>query len=115
LSGDKTRVAVVRCERISEACPGYGCLTAFNDREVKFEGVGDAELVGFFSCGGCPGRRTKRLVKNLVGKDREPDVIYLSSCMLYGSDMNYIRCPHVDEIEGMIEGIGIDVVRGTHH
>ncbi|OUJ18358.1 putative metal-binding protein [Methanonatronarchaeum thermophilum] len=115
MSDDVTKVAIVRCERISEACAGYGCLTAFNDRRVKFEEIGDAELVGFFTCGGCPGRRIKRLVKKLQSKDRAPDVIHLSSCMLYDEEQDYISCPAVDEIERMIESMNIKVERGTHH
>ncbi|WGI18022.1 CGGC domain-containing protein [Methanonatronarchaeum sp. AMET-Sl] len=115
MTEETTKVAVVRCERISEACAGYGCLTAFNDRKVKFKDMDDAELVGFFTCGGCPGRRVKRLVKKLQSKDRAPNVIHLSSCMLYGEDMNYIECPSLDEIEDMISSMGIEVVRGTHH
>lgn len=52
------KIAVVRCDIISETCPGVGCFKAFNKRKVHFEEYGrDAEIIGFFTCGGCPGTR----------------------------------------------------------
>ena len=57
-----TKIAVVRCDIVSETCPGVACLKAFNKRKVHFEEYGeDAEIIGFFTCGGCPGRRVFRL------------------------------------------------------
>src|SRR3990170_5113447 len=53
-----TKIAVVRCDIVSETCPGVACFKAFNKRKVHFEQYGkDAEVIGFFTCGGCPGRR----------------------------------------------------------
>ncbi len=50
-------------------------------RKVHFAEYGkDAEIIGFFTCGGCPGRCVFRLVDSLLKHDI--DVIHLSSCML---------------------------------
>jgi len=107
-----TRIAVVRCDIVSETCPGVGCFKAFNKRKVHFSEYGpDAEIIGFFTCGGCPGRRVYRLVGSL--QKHGVDVIHLSSCMLM--DTGYPRCPHVDEIKKMILKKGVKVVEGTHH
>jgi len=81
-----TRIAVVRCETVSEVCPGV-------------------------ACGGCPGRRVSRLVDSL--KKHRVDVIHLSSCMMLEGD--YPSCPHHNEIKAIIESKGIKVVEGTHH
>ena len=39
--GDKeektTKIAVVRCDIVSETCPGVACFKAFNKRKVHFE------------------------------------------------------------------------------
>lgn len=106
------KIAVVRCERVSEVCPGIGCFKAFNKRKVKFEEYReDTEIIGFFSCGGCPGRRVFRLVNSL--KKHDIDVIHLSSCMLMES--SYPKCPHIDGIKEMILKKGVKVVEGTHH
>ena len=107
-----TKVAVVRCETVSEACPGVGCFKAFNKRKLKFSDYGpDAEIIGFFTCGGCPGRRIYRLVNSL--EKHGVDVIHLSSCMLM--DTSYPKCPHIDGIKQMIAKKGVKVVEGTHH
>jgi predicted metal-binding protein len=106
------RIAVVRCETVSEVCPGVACFKAFNQRKIHFKDYGpDAEIVGFFTCGGCPGRRISRLVDNL--KKYGLDVVHLSSCMLL--EGTYPACPHIEEIKKNLELKGIKVVEGTHH
>lgn len=107
-----TKIAVVRCETVSETCPGVACFRAFNKRKVHFEQYGEnAEIIGFFTCGGCPGRRIFRLVESLMKHD--VNVIHLSSCMML--EKSYARCPHIDEIKQMILSKGIKIVEGTHH
>ncbi len=107
-----TKIAVVRCDIVSETCPGVACFKAFNKRKVRFSEYGkDTEIIGFFTCGGCPGRRVFRLVDSL--QKHGIDVIHLSSCMLM--DTGYPKCPHIDEIKQMILKKGVKVVEGTHH
>ncbi|VVB96534.1 CGGC domain protein [uncultured archaeon] len=107
-----TRIAVVRCDIVSETCPGVACFKAFNKRKVNFSEYGpDTEIIGFFTCGGCPGRRVFRLVDSLL--KHGVDVVHLSSCMLM--DTGYPKCPHIDEIKKMILKKGVKVVEGTHH
>jgi predicted metal-binding protein len=105
------KIAVVRCDIVSEVCPGVGCLKAFNKRKVHFSGYAEAEIVGFFTCGVCPGRRVHRLVDSLL--KHGVDVVHLSSCMLMES--GYPKCPHIGEIKQMIIKKGVKVVEGTHH
>ena len=31
------KVAVIRCDIVSETCPGVGCLKAFNERRSSFK------------------------------------------------------------------------------
>lgn len=108
----KTKIAVVRCETVSETCPGVACFKAFNARKIHFEPYDEnTEIVGFFTCGGCPGRRVSRLVDNL--KKHGLDVVHLSSCMLL--EGNYPSCPYHEDIKKTIESKGIKVVEGTHH
>lgn len=112
--GDKktTRIAVVRCETVSEVCPGVGCLKAFHHRKLNFSDYGpDTELIGFFTCGGCSGRRVSRLVEKLL--DHDLDVVHLSSCMMMEDE--YPKCPFKNQIKRTIEEKGVKVVEGTHH
>lgn len=109
---NKIHIAVVRCEIVSEVCPGIACFKAFNSRQQHFAEYGDnAEMVGYFTCGGCSGRRVSRLVDTLIKYDL--DVVHLSSCMLLDGD--YPKCPYVQQIKRNIEKKGIRVVEGTHH
>ncbi len=108
----KVKLAVVRCEIVSEACPGAGCFKAFNQRQKMFAHYGEqALIIGFFTCGGCCGRRVSRLVDALLKHDLE--VVHLSSCLVMEKGTPY--CPHKAEIKQMIESKGIRVVEGTHH
>ena len=105
------RVAIVRCDRTQESCPGSSCLTAFSGRIHTFKDYGDdAELVGFFSCGGCPGRRIFRLIKNLE-KHSGIDVVHISSCIL--KETPFPKCLHKEDIIDSIKNFGIEVVLGS--
>ncbi|MGI6488766.1 MAG: CGGC domain-containing protein [Syntrophomonadaceae bacterium] len=108
----KTRIAIVRCETVAEVCPGVACFKAFNQRHAHFAQYDkNTEIIGFFTCGGCSGRRVSRMVDKLV--DHGLDVVHLSSCLLLEGD--YPRCPHKAQIKKNIEAKGIRVVEGTHH
>ncbi|HPF44695.1 MAG TPA: CGGC domain-containing protein [Syntrophomonadaceae bacterium] len=108
----KEKIAVVRCETVAEVCPGAACFKAFNKKKRHFQKYPeDAELIGFITCGGCPGRRVSRLVDSLIKHGLT--TVHLSSCMLLDGD--YPPCPHVEEIRKSIAAKGIKVVDGTHH
>ena len=108
----KTRIAVVRCETVAKVCPGVACFKAFNSRHAHFkEYDDDCEMIGYFTCGGCSGRRVSRLVDKLV--DHGLDVVHLSSCMMLEGE--YPKCPHRKQIRDNIEAKGIQVIEGTHH
>ena len=107
-----TKMAVVRCEIVSETCPGVGCFKAFNERKSSFEPYDcEAEMIAFFTCGGCSGRRIYRLVNAL--KKHGLDAVHLSSCMLM--EDTYPKCPNLDSIRKTLQNAGIKVVEGTHH
>jgi predicted metal-binding protein len=109
----ETRIAVIRCDIVSEVCPGSACLNAFFSKKVYFEKYGpDSRIVGFFTCGGCPGRRIPRLLRSLKNIG-DVDYVHLSSCMMM--EGNYPPCPHKTVIKEKIEKMGFKVVEGTHH
>lgn len=113
---EKTKIAIVRCEKTAEVCPGIGCMNAFQDKRVKFEDYDeDARLVGFFTCGGCPGRRIGRLLDNLEKHEERPDLVHLRSCMLYDKEQNYVKCPNIGLIKNMLKSKNYEIKEGTHH
>ncbi len=70
----------------------------------------DSILVGFFSCGGCPGRRIFRLIKNLK-EEIGVDVIHMASCVL--KETPFPKCLHKRDIIKSIKNMGVDVVLGS--
>lgn len=107
------KIAVVRCNIVSEVCPGVGCLKAFNDRRLHFQEYDKkAQLIGFFTCGGCSGKRVGRLVDKLINYGL--NTVHLSSCML-NDEEGTPKCPFKNQIKRSIEKKGIKVVEGTHH
>ena len=105
------KVAIVRCERTQESCPGTSCLTSFSDRKHTFENYDEqAKLVGFFSCGGCPGRRVFRLIRNLK-EEIGVDVIHIASCIL--KETPFPKCLHKKDIISSIKNMGVEVVLGS--
>ena len=107
-----TKIAVLRCAIVSETCPGVGCFKAFNERKSHFEAYDEnTQMIAFFTCGGCSGRRVYRLVNTL--KKHGLDAVHLSSCMLM--EDTYPKCPNLDSIKKTIQDAGIQIVEGTHH
>lgn len=105
------KIAVIRCDIVSEVCPGTGCFMAFNKRKMYFKDYDEnAEIIAFFTCGGCSGRRVYRLIKSI--KKLDVDVVHLSSCMQM---KDYQICPNIDSIRKAITDAGIKIIEGTHH
>ena len=78
-----------------------GAFEAYVDREI--------ELVGFTTCGGCPGGNVEYAPEEM--KKNGADVIHLATGFLVG----YPPCPFLEHFLKLIpEMYGIKVVAGTH-
>ncbi len=67
------------------------------------------ELVGFTSCGGCPGGNIESAPEEM--KKNGAEVVHLATGFLVG----YPPCPHVEHFRKMIPArFGLEVVIGTH-
>ncbi|NHI92376.1 MAG: CGGC domain-containing protein [Candidatus Lokiarchaeota archaeon] len=105
------KIAIVRCDRTQESCPGTSCLISFADRIHTFKNYDEkTKLVGFFSCGGCPGRRIFRLIRNLK-EESGIDVVHVASCIL--KEEPFPKCLHKKDIIQSIKKMGVDVVLGS--
>jgi predicted metal-binding protein len=79
------KIAIVCCETVAEVCPGGACCKAFNKSKFHFRKYSaDTEIIGFFTCGGCPGKRVPRLVDRLVKQGLT--AVPLSTCMVQEKD-----------------------------
>lgn len=107
---DTVRVGIIICGRY-QTCAGGKCLRALHAREGAFAAYKDqkAELVGYTTCGGCPGGNIEYAPEEM--KKNGATVIHLATGFLVG----YPPCPHIDYFRRFIqEKYGIPVVVGTH-
>jgi predicted metal-binding protein len=107
---DKVKIGIIICHRY-HTCAGGKCLRAMRNKEGVFAQYGDSELelVGYTTCGGCPGGNVEytgeEMLKNGV------QVIHLATGLLVG----YPPCPRIRNFKAFLEErYGVEVVLGTH-
>jgi predicted metal-binding protein len=107
---EKTRIGIIICGRY-QTCTGGKCFRALRERKGAFEAYAgsDVEIVGFTTCGGCPGGNIEYAPEEM--KRNGAEVIHLATGFLVG----YPPCPFLEEFLKLIpEKFGLKVVAGTH-
>lgn len=105
-----TKVGIIICDRY-RTCAGGKCLRALREREGAFARYAgeDVELVGYTSCGGCPGGNVEYAPAEM--KRNGAQVIHLATGLAVG----YPPCPWLDEFCDFIPAkYQLEVVIGTH-
>ena len=93
------------------SCAGGKCLRALRKREGAFELYRgeEVEIVGYTSCGGCPGGNVEYSPAEM--KKNGAEVIHLATGLLVG----YPPCPRIRQFTEFIKtAFGLDAVSGTH-
>jgi predicted metal-binding protein len=93
------KVGIIRCQQTEDLCPGTTCFKVAKDGKAAFSDMGEVEVVGFTSCGGCPGKRAVNRAKLMV--DRGAEVIVLASCIVKGTPIGF-PCPHAEKMKEAI-------------
>jgi predicted metal-binding protein len=104
------RIGIIICDRY-RSCAGGKCFKALREREGAFDVYRgrDVELVGYTTCGGCPGGNIEYAPEEL--KKNGAEVIHFATGFVVG----YPPCPYLDHFRRFIpEKYGIHVVVGTH-
>jgi len=108
------KIGIIRCQQTEDACPGTTDFSCAKNLKGAFEEFEDVEIVGFVSCGGCPGKRSVARAKLMV--ERGAEVIMLGSCIAKGNPFQF-PCPHYtmmrDAIEKAIAG-KVKLIEWTH-
>jgi predicted metal-binding protein len=107
---DTTRIGIIICDRY-RSCAGGKCFRALRNREGAFSiyKETDVELVGYTTCGGCPGGNVEYAPAEM--KRNGAQVIHFATGLLVG----YPPCPYLADFESFItQKYGMDVVMGTH-
>lgn len=85
------------------------------EKKCAFEGVeGEIEVIGFTTCGGCPGKRAVTRAAEMV--KRGADTIVLCSCITRGNPIGF-ACPHVQAMKDAIAkklGDSVKMIDYTH-
>jgi len=104
------KVGIIICDRYG-TCAGGKCLRSMRNREGAFAMYAgeEIELVGFTTCGGCPGGNVEYAPEEM--KRNGAEVIHLATGVVVG----YPPCPHLDAFRDFIPvKFGLEVVVGTH-
>lgn len=94
-----TKVGIIRCQQTEDLCPGSTDFRVASEGKLGFAELGPVEIVGFVSCGGCPGKRAVARAKMLV--DRGAEVVTFASCMSKGNPIGF-PCPHYEAIRNAV-------------
>lgn len=107
---EKVKIGIIICGRY-KSCAGGKCFRAIQEREGAFDIYKDkdVELVGYTSCGGCPGGNIEYAPEEL--KKNGAEVIHFATGMVVG----YPPCTRIKQFKKFIESkYGLKVVVGTH-
>lgn len=107
----KIKIGIIICDRY-RGCAGGKCFRALKNREGAFDIYSDdedVEIVGYTSCGGCPGGNIEYAPEEM--KKNGAGVIHLATGLVVG----YPPCPYIDHFKKFIkEKYDLKVVVGTH-
>jgi predicted metal-binding protein len=108
------KVAIIRCQQTEDMCPGITDFKVAAEGKLAFEQTGPVEVIGFVSCGGCPGKRAIPRAKLMV--DRGAELIVIASCISKGNPIGF-PCPHYAIMRDCIArkvGRNIEILEYTH-
>lgn len=109
------KLGIIRCQATEDMCPGTTDFKVIRDKKCVFEGVeGNIDIVGFVSCGGCPGKKAITRAEEMV--KRGADTIVLASCITKGNPIGF-PCPHAQELIAIIKkrlGDKVNILEYTH-
>ena len=104
------RIGIIICDRY-HTCAGGKCLRSLRKREGAFARYKDeeVELVGYTSCGGCPGGNVEYAPAEM--KKNGAEIVHLATGLVVG----YPPCPRLAAFRQFIPAkYGLEVVVGTH-
>lgn len=89
----KKKVGIIRCQQTEDYCPGTTDFKVATEGKLAFASLGPVEIVGFISCGGCPGKRSVARACEMVKRGAE--VIAFASCIFKGNPIG-MPCPNAE-------------------
>ena len=106
----KVNIGIIICDRY-KGCAGGKCFRAIRERAGAFDIYknNDVEVVGYTTCGGCPGGNIEYAPEEM--KKNGVEVIHFATGMVVG----YPPCPYINFFRNFIKTkYDLKVVVGTH-
>ncbi len=104
------KIGIIRCQATEDYCPGTTDFKTMKLRKGSFAELPaheDLELVGFVSCGGCPGKKAVLRARELVRRGAQ--CIAFASCIQNGNPLGF-PCPQAQQLmDAVRRGIGTDI------
>ena len=107
---NQLKIGIIICDRY-KGCAGGKCFRAIRERAGAFNIYNnkEVEVVGYTSCGGCPGGNIEYAPEEM--KKNGAEVIHFATGMVVG----YPPCPYINHFKNFIEKkFDLKVVVGTH-
>lgn len=107
---NSVKIGIIICDRY-KSCAGGKCFRAIKEKVGAFDIYKDkdVEVVGYTSCGGCPGGNIESATVEM--KKNGAEVIHFATGMVVG----YPPCERINYFKRFIETkFGLKVVVGTH-
>lgn len=105
------KIGIIICDRY-KSCAGGKCFRAMQNREGAFDIYAKdkpLEIVGYTSCGGCPGGNIEYAPEEILKNGAE--AIHFATGFVVG----YPPCPYISHFKEFIESkYRVPVVIGTH-
>ncbi len=108
------KAGIIRCQQTEDMCPGTLDLRIAAVGKMAFVETGPVKLIGFTSCGGCPGKKAVTRAKTMV--ERGAKIIVFASCISKGNPINF-PCPHFVQMKESVKnavGADIKILEWTH-
>jgi predicted metal-binding protein len=107
---EKVNIGIIICDRY-KSCAGGKCFRSIKEKTGAFDIYEDKdiEVIGYTSCGGCPGGNIENSMEELI--KNKADVIHFATGFVVG----YPPCPYINQFKLFIESkYRLNVVVGTH-
>jgi predicted metal-binding protein len=108
------KIGIIRCQQTEDMCPGTADFKTAAEGKLAFAQVGPVEIIGFVSCGGCPGKRAISRAKLMI--ERGAEAIVFSSCISRGNPIG-MACPHYEKMREAVKKAipsNIEIIEYTH-
>lgn len=95
------KVGIIRCQQTEDLCPGSTDFAVAKENKGVFEQISEPiEVIGFNTCGGCPGKKAVTRAETMVNRGAE--AIVLASCITKGNPIGF-ACPHKEQMISAIK------------